>query len=770
MPIAHKVKAQRKSSRSRPARPAIPGLPAIPAPSAIPGPSAEQAHAIELFSRGKNILVDSVAGGGKTTFILHLARANPRTRMLFITYNKRLQTETENRARGAQCGNIDAYTYHALCGLAHGVVCRNDADMSELLAHDGFALATHYDAIVIDEAQDIAPLTFRLIGLCIEACTTGAPDAKILPRVCVIGDKYQMIYGYNGSDARFLTMFPEILGIPFERVSFSQTFRCTIPMADFVNELIRGLAPGERAPRMISRKPGAPVNYVFAHFSDAKKIADRIADAMRTYGAENIFCIAPSLKGDYLVHKVANKLSKSNRAEVYVPASDLEDIGCKKDSVLRRKLCFLSYHQSKGLERDHVFVFGFDAGYFACARDMPPSTLSNAQYVALTRAKTEITVIRSLESAPLAFLTDRALDHCAFAYPIPSQDQWVNNGRRPSRKSVTQLVSHKTLDVLARALACVDYVIARPASDKCIAIPVTTASRGNCVEEVSEITGTAIPIALAFRIGAGEQVEEHIFDEKNQRSLGGAKSIRRDYWTPFREQLRGTVPYYARLAAVSCAIDSRYVHKLIQIRDWEWITRENMDLAVARLRAEIEPTKPVHCEQSPAEIQFEVSAEHRVSVARGESGSANYIICGRIDCIVSENGTRVHYEIKCTSGALRSEHILQLACYAFLTLDGDTPCDATGAKQEYRLFNVRSGELIILRNLTRERLTEMVRILIVGSSAVERDDPAFIAYARELLDRNHHPSRDDESESDDSAPNASCGDIDLLRASATPSR
>ena len=46
---------------------------------------------------------------------------------------------------------------------------------------------------------------------------------------------------------------------------------------------------------------------------------------------------------------------------IYVP---LSDEGPVDETIISNKLAFLSFHQSKGLERKVVFVFNFDNSYF----------------------------------------------------------------------------------------------------------------------------------------------------------------------------------------------------------------------------------------------------------------------------------------------------------------------------------------------------------------------------------------------------------------------
>lgn len=54
----------------------------------------------------------------------------------------------------------------------------------------------------------------------------------------------------------------------------------------------------------------------------------------------------------------------------------------------KKKILIMTYHQSKGLERDHVFVFYFDSKFVEVFnKTYDYDTLTNEHYVALTRAK-----------------------------------------------------------------------------------------------------------------------------------------------------------------------------------------------------------------------------------------------------------------------------------------------------------------------------------------------------------------------------------------------
>ena len=66
-------------------------------------------------SQGFNVIVDSCAGSGKTTTVLHLAKAMPQKNMLLLTYNSRLKEETRGSVKSLDLSNLECHSYHACC-------------------------------------------------------------------------------------------------------------------------------------------------------------------------------------------------------------------------------------------------------------------------------------------------------------------------------------------------------------------------------------------------------------------------------------------------------------------------------------------------------------------------------------------------------------------------------------------------------------------------------------------------------------------------------
>ena len=59
--------------------------------------SDEQREIVNAMS-DHNVIVDAVAGSGKTTTILHIAKTYADQRILVLTYNSKLRLETQYRA------------------------------------------------------------------------------------------------------------------------------------------------------------------------------------------------------------------------------------------------------------------------------------------------------------------------------------------------------------------------------------------------------------------------------------------------------------------------------------------------------------------------------------------------------------------------------------------------------------------------------------------------------------------------------------------------
>jgi len=81
----------------------------------LPTLSAEQNAVVKHVKLGYNVMVDAVAGSGKTTTILNIAKQLPDKIIMLLTYNARLKDETRAKVRKFNIKNLEAHSYHAFC-------------------------------------------------------------------------------------------------------------------------------------------------------------------------------------------------------------------------------------------------------------------------------------------------------------------------------------------------------------------------------------------------------------------------------------------------------------------------------------------------------------------------------------------------------------------------------------------------------------------------------------------------------------------------------
>ncbi|MBO0732009.1 MAG: UvrD-helicase domain-containing protein, partial [Acidimicrobiaceae bacterium] len=73
-------------------------------------PTEEQGAILEAVCSGGTVAISAAAGSGKTSTLRMIAKARPRTRMLYVAYNKAIQREAERSFPS----NVTCKTAHAL--------------------------------------------------------------------------------------------------------------------------------------------------------------------------------------------------------------------------------------------------------------------------------------------------------------------------------------------------------------------------------------------------------------------------------------------------------------------------------------------------------------------------------------------------------------------------------------------------------------------------------------------------------------------------------
>lgn len=614
----------------------------------LPAISDEQ-NAIVKCIADHNVIVDSVAGSGKTTTVLYMAKTYPNKQILLLTYNSKLRLETRERTEALDIDNIEVHTYHSFGVNYISEDCKTDNGLIKFINRGDVLDGICYDIVIIDECQDMTPVYYKIV--------TSILSINPMAKVCVIGDKYQSIYGYAGADSRFITMADLIYTRPCEwrRLSLSVSYRITKQMAAFINRCVLGYD------RLTAVRDGAKPYYTIYNAFREKpiEILKEIQALLLKYTPEDIFVLSPSVKSTNIkspTKKLANYLS-DNGIKIYIPTSDDSRLDV---DVIRGKLVFSSLHQSKGLERKAVILLGFDESYFKYFNKSDPDhKCSSALYVALTRATEYLSIYHAEEGNPLNFVD---LENVALYAELKGCARGTKKepASKPNKCAVTKLTEHISPVLLAQCMDLFEYKTIRCA-EAIIDIPIKICQCDDFgdayYEEVSDINGIAIPAYYEYQ-----------------------KMKKMSICPKFKGPL--TITALLRMANQYAAIQNGLHFKMNQITDYNWISDEMLNASYARAAEELDKNMFIHFEK---EVSCKIMGMD---------------IKGRMDVVCDD---RI-IELKAV-GELKPEHYIQLAIYSYMHFV------VIGTVMTSHLFNIRTNELIEIV-IKPENIERMLQLLV----------------------------------------------------------
>ena len=343
----------------------------------------DQLAVVNHIVNGENVIVNAVAGSGKSTTVLSVAKATQSLKTIQFTYNSMLRMEIKHKIKTQGITNLDVHTYHSMAVKYYDSTAYTDTGIRHILAKNlkPRVLLPKKDIIVLDETQD---MTFLYFSLIVKYTMDMDHDFQLL----VLGDYMQGIYEFKGADTRFLTLadhiwcnHPRLKSRVFRHCSLSTSYRITDQMREFVNEALLG------EQRLLSCREGKmPVYYLRNTRRNLENMVVYHIKKLLSEGASpsDIFILGASVKGpNSQIRKIENVLV-SHGIPCHVPMFDTDTID---DKIIQNKVVFCTFHSVKGRERKYVFVTGFDQGYmsFYC-KDLPQDRCPNTIYVSVTRA------------------------------------------------------------------------------------------------------------------------------------------------------------------------------------------------------------------------------------------------------------------------------------------------------------------------------------------------------------------------------------------------
>lgn len=626
-------------------------------------PSNEQLDVINnLYTN--NIIVDSVAGCGKTTTNLHIAKNYNDKNILLLTYNRRLKIETQLKVKLLEIKNLDVFSYHSFCVKYYYDKCYTDDGILYIIKNNiKINKNINYDIIILDEAQDICPLYYELVLKIIS-------ENKTKPNICILGDIYQSIYDFNKADYRYIVYADKLFNINnnlWKNINLSYSFRMTNQIANFINICILNKN------RIKCLKDGTKPRYIICDtFGDKYGTSSRCYDEIiyylnNGYLYEDIFILAPSIKSEQSpIRQLANKIS-NNKIPIYVPNSDEDKID---EDIIKNKIVFSTFHQIKGLERKVVVIFNIDDSYFKYYKqNINEYTCPNEIYVALTRAQEQITCFHHYKNNYMQFIKHDLLKYyCYFEQNDKIyNNNYINKSKKNIKTPITGIIKHLPIDVINTSLEFINYNILNESSIF-IDIPIKTQQK-KLFENVSDITGLAIPAYFEYinskrmeiynkllllnndyvTITNNSDNEDNNYDnmdtfiDSDNENINNNKIIIYDIRKINLDNIKPNELLY--IANRWNSYTSGYIYKINQINDYNWLSQDNLNLSIERLKKYISI-------DAIYEVKFESENKKELS---------NRKLIGFIDCI----DKNTIWEFKCCK-KIEKEHILQLACYMYL--------------------------------------------------------------------------------------------------------
>ena len=689
-------------------------------------PSLEQQTIIDCVSLDNNVYVDAVAGSGKTTVCIFIAKKNKDKNILQITYNKHLKNEVRNKIKA--CGvenNIEINTYHSLGVKFYTEACKTDDGILQIIKTNMKPKKTNkYDIIIIDESQDMTPIYYEFI---IKFMKDMDLDKSIS---LVMGDRFQSVYQFKNADPRFLTLSKDIWKEKIKLLPLQQSYRVTKQIAYFVNNVMLGYD------RIVSVKEGPPVifysgNRFACHKSIAKMVLSYISSG---YKPDDIFILAPTIKSsNNPVKKLENELVNNN-IPVYYSRQEEESLN---EEIIAGKVIFTSFHQAKGRERKLVVVFGFDKSYFEFfCRDKNPNECPEELYVAITRASEVLIIIEDSQSGPLQFLKynhnqmkyDSNIDFIGYAKnnnkETPIQIKQDKNHHETTVSELTKYISEENNK---KIIPLIDMLMIKKKEEtNVVELPLQIKTSNGLTEDVSDLNGLAIPA---------------IFEQQKTNSCTIFKRTKDLYYSEFystknetiRKMISQIIDNYnsekysieetLTLSNIYVAMNENILSKVKQIDNYNWLNQSMVNNCLKNMKENITGKTIIFEEEMGDIIDGKGSCFKYLSNEYG-----TIIIRGRIDA--SDEDTI--WEFKCVD-SFKREHFLQLIIYAWIY--EKSMKEAIGTKK-YKILNIRTGELYQLKYESYV-VEEIMNILFENKYAVIKkdDDNIFINKCKKIQNK-----------------------------------
>ena len=330
------------------------------------------------------LLVDTDPQGSATSI---LGRANPDAidNTLASIFEKEINEATYNRARYAVSHNEEGIDYIPGNIELSGVEVSLVSVLGRETILKGYLeeMREYYDYIIVDEFQDISIDRYKFLK-----ALRGTKPAKLF---CV-GDDWQSIYRFSGSDMALFNHFSDFFG-PTDIKKIENTYRFGEPLVSLSSKFI--LRNNAQIKKSIRPYSNDIKTEIFFKSYERQAFCDEIDSIIKNIpNDKSIFLLGRYSFDDYYLSFKYKCIKDGNRFYY---------------NICGRKIEFLTVHKSKGLEADYVILLQCNKDIFGFPSQMSDDPILNYVltqsdnfpfgeerrlfYVAMTRAKISTIVL-----------------------------------------------------------------------------------------------------------------------------------------------------------------------------------------------------------------------------------------------------------------------------------------------------------------------------------------------------------------------------------------
>lgn len=301
---------------------------------------------------------------------------------------------------------------------------RNQIDFADMINDAHFYLqeierqniTLPYRYIIIDEFQDIARQRFNLTKRLSEIT-----QAKVV----AVGDDWQSIYAFSGSDITLFTHFLELMGAGTE-LKITHTYRNSQELIDIAGGFVQRNSTQIRKQLISPKHLENPI--VLEVFDDSFKPMKQLADTVEKI-IGNILAEYGEQSSILLIGRYNYDMYKLYNTGKF---SELPSGRVKSEKYPKANISFMTAHSAKGLGYDNVILINMFEGKFGfpCQieddpiiklvtyedNSMPFAEERRLFYVAMTRTKNRV-YIAAPKTKPSRFLVELIKD-----FSIPHSD------------------------------------------------------------------------------------------------------------------------------------------------------------------------------------------------------------------------------------------------------------------------------------------------------------------------------------------------------------